>query len=136
MSTPALAHVVFVTITVGGEVRDEVAQWQFRPADPLAVSLVVPDGHRSVEWTWSRALLEAALSHPVGQGDVRLETVAGVLHIELCSPSGSAQVVTPVSEVEVFLGDAQAAAPTQGQPATVRDALDTYLAEQGWADRL
>ncbi len=123
MSTPPLAHVVFVTITVGGEVRDEVAQWQFRPADPLAVSLVIPDRHHRIEWTWSRELLQAALLRPVGQGDVHLETVAGVLHIALCAPAGSAQLATPVCEVEAFLADAQAAAPVEGQPATVRAAL-------------
>lgn len=134
MSTQTLAHVTMLTITTaGGEVRDAVGEWRFRPADPLAVSLVIPDRHYRIEWTWSRALLQEALVRPVGEGDVHLETVAGVLHIALCAPSGSAQLATPVCEVEAFLSDAQAAAPVEGQPAAVRAALDTYLTQQGWA---
>jgi hypothetical protein len=60
-----------------------------------------------VEWIFARDLLAEGLSHPAGEGDVRLWPSTGpgrhVLNIALSSPFGQAQFEAPLAALTGFL---------------------------------
>jgi hypothetical protein len=77
--------------------------------DPYAVHLSfrTPSGRDPIEWLFARSLAWEGLSHPAGDGDVRLwparDDPTGPVHIELCSPSGCAQFAVPRPVLTEFL---------------------------------
>ncbi|MCO7218701.1 SsgA family sporulation/cell division regulator [Klenkia sp. PcliD-1-E] len=83
-----------------------------------------------VEWMVARDLLRAGLSHPAGEGDVRLwpaRTAADVLFLELRAPSGHALFELSRAVLAGFVADTERLVPT-GRETEVLDVDDGLLA--------
>ena len=84
------------------------ASLYYRGEDPYAIRMAFHVGmDEPVEWIFARDLLAAGLSHPAGEGDVRLwpstGSNRGVLNIALSSPFGQAQFEAPLAALTGFL---------------------------------
>ncbi len=84
------------------------ASLYYRGDDPYAIRMAFHVGmDEPVEWIFARDLLSAGLSHPAGEGDVRLwpstGSNRGVLNIALSSPFGQAQFEAPLAALTGFL---------------------------------
>lgn len=82
---------------------------------PFAVTAVFHTGEGDVTWVFARDLLEDGLRAPAGQGDVTLwpsrNGDSSVVCIALTSPSGSALLEAPRSDVRAFLDATLAVVP-------------------------
>jgi hypothetical protein len=97
-----------------------------------------PDAEEGVEWLIGRDLLQAGLSAPAGEGDVRLwpaRPPADVLYLELRAPSGQALFELSRTEVAAFLRRTTLLVPfgTEASHVSVDDELAALLSG-GWAD--
>jgi Streptomyces sporulation and cell division protein, SsgA len=84
------------------------ASLYYRGDDPYAIRMAFHVGMDDpVEWIFARDLLAEGLSHPAGEGDVRLWPSTGaarhVLNIALSSPFGQAQFEAPLAALTGFL---------------------------------
>jgi Streptomyces sporulation and cell division protein, SsgA len=121
-----------------------MAGLHYASADPYAIRVAFYAGTgEPVEWALSRDLLAAALVSPQGTGDVRAwpsaapggpaaggaweGAAAGLLHLEVSSPSGRALFQASAAAVAVFLEKTYAIVPA-GRESDFLD-LDAELAE-------
>lgn len=107
--------------------------WVFNPRDPLAVRLRIESGTGLVEWEFGRALLEAAMLGPAGEGDIRLgaDHRRGLLCIELRPGTGYACLITASATAEAFLCCAEQLCPGHVTDRQVDRALAAWLAGIG-----
>jgi hypothetical protein len=119
----------------------------YRSDDPFAVHvrfgtvgsgapLDDPDADEGVEWLVGRDLLQAGLSHPAGEGDVRLwpaRPPADVLYLELRAPSGHALFEMSRAAVAAFLRRTALLVPfgTETSQLEVDDELTDLLSGGG-----
>lgn len=93
-----------------------------RARHPAAAGLG-PADEDGVEWMVARDLLHAGLSHPAGDGDVRLwpaRTALDVLFLELRAPSGHALFELSRAVLAGFVADTERLVPI-GREADVLD---------------
>ncbi len=126
------------------------ARFGYRSDDPFAVHVRFgavgsgepPDGTEGpepddgVEWLIGRDLLQAGLSHPAGEGDVRLwpaHPPADVLYLELRAPSGHALFELSRAAVAAFLRRTALLVPfgTETSQLEVDDELAALLSGGG-----
>ncbi len=84
------------------------ASLYYRGDDPYAIRMAFHVGMDDpVEWIFARDLLALGLSHPAGDGDVRVWPSIGVhsdvLNISLSSPYGQAHFEAPLAAMTGFL---------------------------------
>ncbi|SDG59208.1 Streptomyces sporulation and cell division protein, SsgA [Klenkia brasiliensis] len=116
-----------------------------RARHPAAAGLAGGDGgdegrdegrDGGVEWMVARDLLRAGLSHPAGDGDVRLwpaRTAGDVLFLELRAPSGHALFELSRSVLAGFVADTERLVPTgrEGEALDVDHELHALLQGEG-----
>jgi hypothetical protein len=113
------------------------AAMRYDSSDPYAVHVGFrTGGDEVVEWTFARQLLTDGVTHPVGDGDVRVwpapETRGQLVHLSLSSPSGHALFEIPLGGLVEFLTRTYSAVPTGAESAHVD--LDAELALLMWSD--
>lgn len=94
-------------------------------AEPVEEPL---DNDGTVEWLLSRELLQAGLTAPAGEGDVRLwpaRVSMDVLYLQLRAPSGEALFELSAAVVEEFLRDTERLVASGAESATL--AFDAEL---------
>ena len=77
--------------------------------DAFAVSMTFGDTEPLVTWTFGRDLLMRGITHPIGEGDVRICPSLGddgvaIVQIELCSPDGHLLLEARTDDVTAFIG--------------------------------
>lgn len=77
--------------------------------DAFAVSMTFGDVEPLVTWTFGRDLLMRGITHPTGEGDVRVCPALGddgtaIVLIELCSPDGELLLEARTEDVASFIG--------------------------------
>lgn len=116
-----------------------LATLRYDAADPYAISVSFHTGSdgSAVDWSFARQLLTDGVTHPVGEGDVRvwptLREGRQLISLSLTSPSGSALFETVLSDVVEFLSRSYTAVPTGSESDYVD--IDAELALLLWADR-
>jgi Streptomyces sporulation and cell division protein, SsgA len=112
---------------------DVPAVFAYDAADPFAVRILF--GHPAtadadgVTWLVGRELLQAGLSRPAGEGDVRLwpaSATADVLFLHLRAPSGEALFELSRAALAAFLRETERLVPAGEEPAALD--LDDELA--------
>jgi hypothetical protein len=101
-----------------------VAEFEFNPADPFAVSILFADEPAPVRWTFARDLLIEGFYEPTGDGDVHVwpclnTTGAAVVILELSSPSGEVLVQVGSRAVAAFIHQMVATVPLGTESALV-----------------
>ena len=92
------------------------ATFQYDPADPLAVTMVVDSITGPVRWTFARDLILNGMFEPTGDGDVHvwpcLDTDgAAVVIVELESTGGGTLLQYPARAIHEFVAASLAAVP-------------------------
>lgn len=118
-------------ITSADQERAVTARLSYLPDDPLAVRIAFPPevslDHAHVTWVFGRELLDAGLSAPAGEGDVRLWPFGpGRTVIEFHAPEGVAVVEFGTPDLGRFLQETYAAVPVADESRLL--ALDRGLA--------
>ena len=129
-SIHATGRTVSRAVTLGlvsdsGSVTPFRGEFRYDARDPFAVTAVFRTGAGSVRWTFARDLLCQGREFPSGQGDVHVWPsldAAGndAVVIELCSPSGLAQVLACAHDLDSFVDEIVACVP----PGSEQDLLD------------
>ena len=121
-------------VVPGGPSLPLLADLRYLADDPWAVRVAFRTGGEGdgvVEWMFARQLLVDGLSHPTGDGDVRvwpsMSIRRRVVHLRMTSPSGSAVFEIERQDVLDFLSRTQVAVP-QGTEESAVD-LDAELAQ-------
>jgi hypothetical protein len=102
---------------------------EYDALDPYAVriELAAPGGPR-VPWVLGRELLLAGLHAPAGEGDVRLQPIAGdIALLELRSEQGQAWFHLPISQIAQFLDDSYDIVPKDQESDRLGDDFDAAL---------
>ncbi|WP_107767107.1 SsgA family sporulation/cell division regulator [Nocardioides terrigena] len=78
-------------------------------SDAFAVTMTFGDVEPLVTWTFGRDLLMRGITHPTGEGDVRIcpsldDDGTAIVQIELCSPDGHLLLEVRTDEVTAFIG--------------------------------
>jgi hypothetical protein len=78
-------------------------------SDAFAVSMTFGDVDPLITWTFGRDLLMRGITHPIGDGDVRICPSLGddgeaIVLIELCSPDGHLLLEARTDDVTTFIG--------------------------------
>lgn len=107
-------HLEFVDAE--GEEAALLADFEYNPTDPYAVSILFKGEPTPVRWTFARDLLIEGFYEPTGDGDVHVWpclSAAGtaVVVLELCSPSGEVLIQAQSREVSAFLREMVALVP-------------------------
>jgi hypothetical protein len=116
--------IVFRLVVDDGPDRSVPANLTYAPQDPYAVRIGFHTGSTEiVEWTFARSLLSDGVTHPVGDGDVKVWPMdtgdqSGVC-LALSSPSGQALFEAPLPGVVHFLTQTYAVVPTGGESGFV-----------------
>ena len=89
----------------------------YRRSDPYAVTMTFITGEGNLTWTFGRDLLSRGISHPVGDGDVRVapainDAGRAVVDIELSSPDGHLVLQARTAELSDFVGRTVALVPS------------------------
>lgn len=92
------------------------AEFQYDPADPFAVSMVLDSIWGAVQWTFARELILNGRFKPTGDGDVHVWPCldadgAAVVIVELHSGSGATVLQFPARAVHEFASSCLAAVP-------------------------
>lgn len=77
--------------------------------DAFAVTMTFGDVDPHVTWTFGRDLLMRGITHPTGEGDVRIcpslnDDGISIVQIELCSPDGHLLLETRTDDITHFIG--------------------------------
>ena len=96
----------------------------FDPADPFAVTAMLPSGAGTVQWTFGRDLLVDGMHQPAGEGDVLVRPgldYAGhsAVIIELRAPQGSFMGQLATRELGPFVRDMLDAVPPGAESVLV-----------------
>ena len=88
----------------------------YRRPDPYAVTMTFITGEGNLTWTFGRDLLSRGMSHPVGDGDVRVSPAVdhagrAIVHIELSSPDGHLVLAARTAELDAFVARTLALVP-------------------------
>ena len=116
-----------------------LATLRYDASDPYAISISFHTGAdgSAVDWSFARQLLTDGVTHPVGEGDVRVWPTTRedrqLIALSLTSPSGSALFETALSDVVEFLTRSYSTVPTGSESDFVD--LDSELALLLWNDR-
>jgi hypothetical protein len=78
-------------------------------SDAFAVTMTFGDVDPQITWTFGRDLLMRGITHPTGDGDVRIcpsldEHGTAIVQIELCSPDGQLLLEARSDDVTRFIG--------------------------------
>ena len=78
-------------------------------SDAFAVTMTFGDVDPQITWTFGRDLLMRGITHPTGDGDVRIcpsldEHGTAIVQIELCSPDGQLLLEARSDDVTQFIG--------------------------------
>ena len=96
-------------VVMDGPSLPVLATLRYAADDPWAVRIHFQTGSEGegVEWLFARQLLTDGLTRPAGQGDVRVSPAsdrrAGLVHLAMASPSGSALFELDRAELVGFL---------------------------------
>jgi hypothetical protein len=135
--TPGHSSPVTLHLVGPAEWTEVPALLCYDAADPFAVRIAFgeaaegdpgadPDG--GITWLLSRELLQAGLSRPAGDGDVRLWPARGAgdgLYLHLRAPSGEALFEVSRASVAAFLRGTEALVPVGEESALL--SLDAEL---------
>ena len=77
-------------------------------SDAFAVTMTFGDVDPQITWTFGRDLLMRGITHPTGDGDVRIcpsldEHGTAIVQIELCSPDGQLLLEARSDDVTEFI---------------------------------
>ncbi|MFJ1754772.1 SsgA family sporulation/cell division regulator [Kitasatospora sp. NPDC088134] len=101
---PVTERITLYLLTPEGTAAALETEWHYRPDDPYAVRLEFGPETAGACWVLSREMLVAALSCPVGEGDIQLApTEDGLLCLALGSRAGVVLLSTEAAPVEQFL---------------------------------
>ena len=93
-------------------------------SDAFAVTMTFGDVDPQITWTFGRDLLMRGITHPTGDGDVRIcpsldETARAIVQIELCSPDGHLLLEARTDDVTDFIArTVDVCAAAASRPAT------------------
>jgi hypothetical protein len=115
-SSTVQATLVLELLDSDGDTNPVHAELRYDSRDPFAVRGDFCLDDQVVRWVFARSLLRVGLYEPTGSGDVRVrpwldDDGRAVLHIELCSPDGSAVLQARANEVATFLRRSESLVP-------------------------
>lgn len=124
-------------VVPGGAPLPVVADLRYEARDPYAVHVAFHTGDDEVvDWVFARQLLTDGVTHPVGDGDVKVwpSHSAGrpVVCLSLSSPSGRALFEIPLESLVELLTRTYAAVPTGSESDFVD--VDAELALLLWSE--
>ncbi len=101
-----------------------VAEFEYNPADPFAVSILFTDEPAPVRWTFARELLIEGFYEPTGDGDVHVwpclnSEGSAVVILELSSPSGEVLVQISSRELSNFIHQMVAMVPPGSEDSMI-----------------
>ena len=144
--TPGHSSPVTLHLVGPAEWTEVPALLCYDAADPFAVRIAFgeaaegdpgadPDG--GITWLLSRELLQAGLSRPAGDGDVRLWPARGAgdgLYLHLRAPSGEALFEVSRASVAAFLRGTEALVPVGEESARLTLDAELHVLLSGGAD--
>lgn len=119
-------------VDAAGHTYALAAEWQYRPGDPFAVTVVMRTDTQEVAWTFGRALLIDGRYEPTGDGDVHVwpclsSQGSAVTIIELCSPDGELLVQADTRQVDEFVAAMLVAVPEGAETMDLDAELDQFF---------